>query len=81
MAARPARHAGAVTWLQIILLTLQGLNALVIWLREQDLIKAGEAKAVAEGLEISNARVKAALDARRRARDSNPGPDDPYARD
>lgn len=70
-----------MTWLQTILLALQALNGLVTWLRERDLIKAGEAKAIAEGLEVSNARVKAALEARRRARDSDPDPDDPYLRD
>lgn len=82
LGTRPAGNsARSVKYLQAILLALQAINALVTWLRERDLIKAGEAVAIAEGLEISNARVKAALEARRRARDSDPDPHDPYLRD
>ena len=70
-----------MSWLQTILLVLQLTGKLVDWLRERQLIEAGEAKSIAEGLEISNARVKAALDARRRSNDSDPDPHDPYLRD
>ena len=70
-----------MTWLQTILLALQAINSLVAWLRQRDALKAGEAIAIAEGLEILNARVKAALEARRRALNSDPDPDDPYLRD
>lgn len=83
---QPSRqHTGAdrqaLTWLNAISLALKLIGTLVSWLRERDLIKAGEAQAIAEGLEISNARVTAAIEARRRARESDPDPDDPYRRD
>lgn len=70
-----------MTWLQTILLALQALNALVGWLRERALLNAGEAKAISDALLISNQRVAEALAARRRARDSDPDPHDPYLRD
>lgn len=70
-----------MTWLRIIALALQAVTGLVTLLRERALLKAGEAKAIAEALETSNERVKAALEARRRANDSDPDPDDPYLRD
>lgn len=70
-----------MTWLRIIALALQAVAGLVTFLRERALLKAGEAKAIAEALETSNERVKAALEARRRANDSDPDPDDPYLRD
>lgn len=70
-----------MSWLQGILLALQAINSLVAWLRQRDTLKAGEAIAIAEGLEILNARVKLAIDARRRALNSDPDPDDPYLRD
>jgi hypothetical protein len=71
-----------MSWLRAILLALQGVNGLVSWLRERQLLEAGEAKAIAEGLEISNARIRKAMEARRRANnDNDPDPDDPYIRD
>jgi hypothetical protein len=70
-----------MSWLRAILLALQAVNGLVSWLRERQLLEAGEAIAIAKGLEISNARVKEAMDARRRAHDNDPDPDDPYIRD
>jgi cyanate lyase len=70
-----------MSWLQAILAALQAINALVAWLRERQLITAGEAEAVAEGLKLTNDRIAAALAARRRARDSDPDPHDPYLRD
>jgi hypothetical protein len=70
-----------LSWLQGILLALQAIDSLVAWLRKRDTLKAGEAIAIAEGLEILNARVKLAIDARRRALNSDPDPDDPYLRD
>lgn len=70
-----------MTWLKIIALALQAVTGLVAFLRERDLIKAGEAKAIAEGLEISNDRIQQARAARQRANDSDPDPDDPYLRD
>jgi hypothetical protein len=70
-----------MTWLKLIGAMLQALSGLVTFLRERQLLDAGEAKAIAASLEASDARVKAALDARRRARDSDPDPDDPYLRD
>jgi len=70
-----------MTWLKIIALALQAVTGLVAFLRERDLIKAGEAKAIAEGLEISNDRIQQAREARQRANDSDPDPDDPYLRD
>lgn len=70
-----------MTWLKTILLALQAINGLVSWLRERQMIEAGEAKAIAEGLEISNVRITTAMEARRRARDGDPDPDDPFIRD
>jgi hypothetical protein len=70
-----------MTWLRTILLALQAVNGLVTWLRERQMLEAGEAKAIADGLELSNARIKEALAARRRADSSDPDPDDPYRRD
>jgi hypothetical protein len=70
-----------MTWLRTILLALQAVNGLVTWLRERQMLKAGEAIAIAEGLEMSNARVKQAMEARRRAHDGDPDPDDPFLRD
>jgi hypothetical protein len=70
-----------MSWLRAILLALQGVNGLVSWLRERQLLEAGEAKAIAEGLEISNVRIRKAMEARRRAHDNDPDPDDPYIRD
>ena len=46
-----------MSWLQAILLTLQLIGKLVGWLRERDLIKAGEAKAYEKDkLDASTAR-------------------------
>ena len=70
-----------MSWLQAVLLVLQVIDKFVAWLRERQLMDAGEAKAVAEALELSNARIKLALDARRRSNDSDPDPHDPYLRD
>jgi len=70
-----------MTWLKIIALALQAVTGLVAFLRERDLIKAGEAKAIAKGLEISHDRIQQARAARKRANDSDPDPDDPYLRD
>jgi hypothetical protein len=70
-----------MSWLKAVLLVLQAIDKIVAWLRERQLMDAGEAKAVAEGLELSNAHIKAAVEARRRARDSDPDPHDPYLRD
>jgi hypothetical protein len=70
-----------MTWLRLITLSLQALTGLVAFLRERQLLDAGEAKAIAASLEASDARVKAAMEARRRARGSDPDPDDPYLRD
>ena len=68
-------------WLKLIAALLQALSGLAAFLRDRQLIAAGEAKAIADALEISNARVKDALAARERARNSDPDPDDPYLRD
>jgi hypothetical protein len=68
-------------YLQIFLLVLQALDKFLTWMRERELINAGEAKAIAAGLEVSNARITQALAARRRANNSDPDPDDPYRRD
>jgi hypothetical protein len=70
-----------MTWLKLITLSLQALTGLVSFLRERQLLEAGEAKAIAASLEASDARVKEALAARERARGSDPDPDDPYMRD
>jgi cyanate lyase len=70
-----------MSWLQTVLLALQVIDKVVAWLRERQLIDAGEAKAIAEGLELSNAHIKAAMEARRRANNSDPDPHDPYLRD
>jgi cyanate lyase len=70
-----------MSWLNTVLLVLQVIDKVVAWLRERQLMDAGEAKAVAEALELSNVRIKAAQDARRRADNSDPDPDDPYLRD
>jgi hypothetical protein len=68
-------------YLQIFLLVLQALDKFLGWMRERELINAGEAKAIAAGLEVSNARITQALAARRRANNSDPDPDDTYRRD
>lgn len=70
-----------MTWLKTLLLALQAVTALLAWLRERQLITAGEAEAIAEALELANARVKAAQLARKRSYDGDPDPHDPYLRD
>jgi hypothetical protein len=70
-----------VTWLQTVLLVLRLLDTLGSWLRERQLIKAGEADATAEAMGLANGRIKKALDARRRANNADPDPGDPYLRD
>jgi hypothetical protein len=70
-----------VNTLKIIGLALQFINIAVNWARERQLISAGEAIAINEALELTNARVKEALAARLRARNSDPDPSDPYRRD
>lgn len=70
-----------MTWLQTILLALQLIAKLVGWLRERQMLEAGEAKAIAEALEISNDRVAKALAARRAAHSNPPDSKDPYLRD
>jgi cyanate lyase len=67
-----------MTWLKLIALTLQAVTIVVTFLRERELIAAGEAKAILEGLQISNDRIQEARAARKRAADSEPDPDDPY---
>jgi cyanate lyase len=70
-----------MTWLRVILISLQALSGLVAYLRERNLLAAGEAKAIADALELTNERVKQAQAARMRARDGDPDPHDPYLRD
>ncbi len=70
-----------MTWLKLIAALLQALNGLVAFFRERKLIEAGEAIAITQALRESDARVKIALEARERARRSDPDPDDPYRRD
>jgi hypothetical protein len=69
-------------WLTLITLALKAVTSLIAFLRERELIEAGEAKAIAEGLEISNDRIAKARRARQLA--ANGGADndnDPYLRD
>lgn len=70
-----------MTWLNVILISLQALSGLVAFLRERQMLTAGEAQSIAEALALTNERVAAAQTARKRARDSDPDPHDPYLRD
>lgn len=70
-----------MTWIKAILLALKLLDKFVTLLRERELLEAGEAKAIAKGLKISNDRTRKAIEARRRAMAGVPNPDDPYNRD
>ena len=70
-----------MTWLKTIALALNLIMSLVSFLRERQLISAGEAKAVNEALEIANERIADGRKARERAYHSDPDPDDPYLRD
>jgi hypothetical protein len=70
-----------VTWLRIISTVAQGLASLVIFLRERNLLAAGEAQAAAASLEASNVRLRLALAAREAARNGPADPHDPYLRD
>lgn len=69
-------------WLTLITLALKAVNSLIAFLRERELIEAGEAKAIAEGLEISNDRIAKARRARElAARGGADNDNDPYRRD
>lgn len=68
-------------WLKLISLALNLVTGFVTFLRERQLISAGEAKAIARGLRVTNERVERARKARKRGYDSDPDADDPYARD
>ncbi len=70
-----------MAWLSIIGTVLQGLTSLVGFLQQRQLINAGEAKAIADALTLSNSRVSEAKAARLHARNSLPSDDDPYRRD
>ncbi|WP_088342459.1 MULTISPECIES: hypothetical protein [Rhodomicrobium] len=70
-----------MTWLQIIGVALQVTLAFVTMLRERRLLQAGEADAIREALEETNARVEKALAARRAAGAAGMQDDDPYLRD
>jgi cyanate lyase len=65
-------------WLKLIGIMLQAVTIVVTFLRERELIAAGEAKAILQALEISNDRIREARAARKRVANSEPDPDDPY---
>lgn len=68
-------------WLKLISLALNLVNGIVTLFRQRQLISAGEAKQIAEGLKVTNERIVKARKARERAYNSDPDPNDPYARD
>jgi cyanate lyase len=70
-----------MSWLKIIAASLQLVLGLVTILKNRQLLAAGEAEAIAEGLELTNERIKTAQAARQRAYDGDPDPHDPYMRD
>jgi hypothetical protein len=70
-----------MTWFKLVGLVLQIALAVTTWLRNRELIAVGRREAVIDAMEAHNARIKEALATRRRARDSDPDPDDPYRRD
>jgi hypothetical protein len=71
-----------VSWLSVIGLALKLLSLAVTKLREKQLLKAGEALAIAAALRETHARVETALAARRAAAAAGGmQDDDPYLRD
>jgi hypothetical protein len=70
-----------MSWLTGFGLALKLLSAIAKFLSDRQLLKAGEATAVLEGLEIANARIEKARAARRAAALGGVSGDDPYLRD
>jgi hypothetical protein len=70
-----------VSWLAGFGLVLKLLLVGAKFLGDRQLLKAGEASAVLEALEIANARIEKARAARRSAGDGGVSGDDPYLRD
>lgn len=68
-------------WLKLIAACLRLINLLVTTLRERQLLKAGEAEAIAESLKETHVRIEEARAARRAAADGGMRDDDPYLRD
>ena len=78
---QPPRGAEAVTYLKIIAALVKLISVAVQMMRDQRLIDQGEANAIAEALEETNARVEKARAARAAAAASGMRDDDPYIRD
>jgi predicted nucleic acid-binding protein len=74
----------SLPWFKIALTLVQGLTALVIFLREKKLIDAGKAEAIAEAMQVQAGRVRLANEARARVRTTISGGgvfEDPYDTD
>lgn len=70
-----------MSWLTGFGLALKLLLAFAKFLGDRQLLKAGEATAVQEALEIADARIEKARAARRAAAAAGVSDDDPYLRD
>lgn len=70
-----------MTWLKIIAALIHLIRVAVDMMRDQRLIQQGEAQAIAEALEETNARVEKARAARAAAAAGGMSDDDPYIRD